>query len=232
MRTLLFDGSHGAAGDMILGSLLMQVDQKAFLEAMDGFSEIDIHIEPVHDQGVSGLSVSILPKKDIQERHLHDIMDIIEKSGLPRSAKDDGMAVFRKLAVVESNIHRVDMEKLHFHEVGALDSIGDIMGACLLFSMIGAERVLCSPLNLGSGKVRCAHGILDVPAPAVKALTEQVPTCQEGEGERTTPTAAALLSHFVTEFQDAPWDAAVSVGVGFGKRMYHNNYLRSCIIEE
>lgn len=230
MKTLYFDGSNGAAGDMILGSLLMQVDQRAFLEQMGGFPEIQVHIEPVRAGEIRGLSVSILPQKDIQERHLRDIIDIILTSKLPPSVISNGISVFQELAGVEAQIHQTKVEQLHFHEVGALDSIGDIMGACLLLDMIGANRIFCSPLNLGTGKVECAHGVLSVPVPAVRAILRGVPTRAQGEGEKTTPTGAILMRRFA-RFCVPEEFVPVSVGVGFGKRITKDggNYLKSVV---
>lgn len=228
MSVLFLDGINGISGDMTLGSLISHVNQDEFLSIMSSLAQIKIVIEPVEFNEIIGNSVQIHAKNDVQRRNLHDIINIINDSKLPSLAKENAVAIFNRLAVVEAKIHKVDIEKLHFHEVGAIDSIGDIAGAALLFEMIGAQKIIASPINLGSGKVNCAHGEMDVPVPAVRAMLDDVPTISVGNFERTTPTGLAILNHYVSSFSKRPESDISSIGNGFGDNS-KDSFLKSIL---
>ena len=133
--------------------------------------------------------------------------------------KADARAVYDLIAAAESRAHGRPVDQIHFHEVGTLDAVADVVGVCLLMERLNASRVVCSPVHVGSGYVRCAHGVLPVPAPATALILEGVPTYGGAvRGELCTPTGAALLKHFVTEFGDRPVMTARRIGYGMGKK--------------
>ena len=150
-----------------------------------------------------------------------DIRTIV--AGLPVSEKvrQDVLAVYQLIAEAESHAHNCPVEEIHFHEVGNMDAVADITGVCLLIEMIGADQILCSPVHVGSGHVRCAHGILPVPAPATAYLLRGIPSYSGSiNGELCTPTGAALLRHFVTRFVPMPVMATEKVGYGIGHKVF------------
>ena len=150
---------------------------------------------------------------------LQDIAAIIDGLDVSGRVKADAKAVYALIAGAESRVHGRPVEKVHFHEVGAMDAVADVVGVCLLMEQIGAESVCASPVHVGSGHVRCAHGILPVPAPATALLLEGIPTYGGSvQGELCTPTGAALLKYFVTSFGDRPVMAVQSIGYGMGKK--------------
>jgi uncharacterized protein (TIGR00299 family) protein len=150
---------------------------------------------------------------------LHEIGHIVEALAMPQKVKDDVLAVYGLIAEAESRAHGVPVEQVHFHEVGAMDAVADITAFCLLVDRLAPQRVLASPVHVGSGQVRCAHGILPVPAPATAHLLRGVPTYGGAvKGELCTPTGAALLKHFAAGFGDMPIMTAEAIGYGMGKK--------------
>ena len=147
------------------------------------------------------------------------ISHIIEHLNLPEEVKNDIVAVYRLIAEAESHVHGKTVEEIHFHEVGTADAIADIAGVCLLMHMIAPQKVIASPVHVGSGNVRCAHGILPVPAPATAYILQGLPIYSgDIRGELCTPTGAALLKHFVTEFKEMPVMRTSAIGYGMGKK--------------
>ena len=150
---------------------------------------------------------------------LHDICAIIEALDLPEAVKADSKAVYGRIAEAESKVHGRPVDHIHFHEVGTLDAVADVVGVCALMHEIAPEQVLVSPVHVGSGQVRCAHGVLPVPAPATALLLEGVPVYGgEIRGELCTPTGAALLVHFASDFGDMPAMTLEAVGYGMGTK--------------
>ena len=151
--------------------------------------------------------------------HMHDIEDIINGLSVSDKVKEDPLAVYRSIAEAESHAHGMEVSEIHFHEVGTMDAIADVVGVCLLMEMIGAERIYASPVAVGNGMVRCAHGILPVPAPATAYLLQGIPSyAGRMEGELCTPTGAALLKHFVQSFEGMPTMVTEKIGYGMGKK--------------
>ena len=155
--------------------------------------------------------------------HHHASMDgishIIEHLNLPDEVKKDVVAVYHLIAEAESHVHGKTVEEIHFHEVGTADAIADIAGVCLLMHMIAPQKTIASPIHVGSGNVRCAHGILPVPAPATAFILQGLPIYSGViKGELCTPTGAALLKHFVTEFKEMPVMRTAAIGYGMGKK--------------
>ena len=154
-----------------------------------------------------------------EHRGLREIRRLIRGSKLPAPVADDALAVFELLAVAEAKVHGTSLEDVHFHEVGALDAIGDIVAAASAFHLIGADEAWCSPIHVGCGTVRCAHGVLPVPAPATLELLKGMPTYSDGvRGELATPTGAALLRRFCKGFSAMPPLVVEAVGYGAGTK--------------
>ncbi|MBO5056268.1 MAG: nickel pincer cofactor biosynthesis protein LarC [Lachnospiraceae bacterium] len=155
--------------------------------------------------------------------HVHmgmqDILAIVEELALPEKIKTDIKNIYQLIARAESKVHGKEVTEIHFHEVGMMDAIADITGCVMLMHELGVERVITSPVNVGFGQVRCAHGILPVPAPATALLLEGIP-CYAGqiEGELCTPTGAAVLKYFTDEFSEMPQMAIQKIGYGMGKK--------------
>lgn len=151
--------------------------------------------------------------------HLSDITEIIGTLEISEKAKADALAVYGLIAEAESAVHGVPVTQIHFHEVGTMDAVADIVGVCLLMEELGVQKIVASPVHVGSGQVRCAHGILPVPAPATAHILRGVP-CYGGNivGELCTPTGAALLKHFVSAFDAMPVMTSEKIGYGMGKK--------------
>ena len=150
---------------------------------------------------------------------MEEIASIIEHLDVSGRVKKDALAVYRLIAEAESKAHGRPVSQVHFHEVGALDAVADVVGVCLLMETIGPDAVVASPILVGSGQVRCAHGILPVPAPATAQILQGGPVYGGAvRGELCTPTGAALLAHFADEFGPAPTMAAEKIGYGMGKK--------------
>lgn len=151
--------------------------------------------------------------------HVEDIDSLIHSLPVSDKVKEDATAVYRIIAQAESHVHGMDMKDIHFHEVGTMDALADVVGNCILFEMIDAERIYVSPIALGNGMVKCAHGILPVPAPATAYILEGIPTYSgRMEGELCTPTGAALLKHFGNVFDTQPSMKTEKIGYGMGNK--------------
>ena len=248
MKTLYFDCFAGAAGDMILGALIDagvpfdEVRRALGSLAVDGFS---VSVERVLKTGVSSLKFRVeetpatdsrLPTPDSQpstpdsrlpppdprpHRHYHlkHIYAAIAKSALSEAGKARATKMFQRLAEVEASIHGSTMDKVHLHEVGAVDSIIDIVGTVFAMEYLGAERVVVSPVNVGGGMVKTAHGLFPVPAPATVRLLGAMPTYSSGvQMETLTPTGALILSEYADSYGPMPAMTIVKVGYGAGDR--------------
>lgn len=202
MRVAYFDCVSGASGDMILGAL---VDAGVAPDALRAelatlpLSGWQIEVERVLRAGLAGTRVHVRSSGPQPHRHLADILAILERSGLPTADRERAARVFRALAEAEARVHGIALEEVHFHEVGAVDAIIDVVGAVVALRLLGVEQVYVSPLPLGSGTVRTAHGSLPVPAPATLALLTAAraplrPGTDEPAMELVTPTGAALLT--------------------------------------
>ncbi len=167
------------------------------------------------------------------ERNFGQIRELVESSGLSRNVKDIALEIFERLARAEGKIHNVPYEEVHFHEVGAVDSIIDIVGTAICIDMLKPDIIMASPVHLGGGFVKCQHGIFPVPAPATLELLQGIPVYSRGfMGELVTPTGAAILSTLCSDFVDFPSMVVEKVGYGLGKRDYEiPNCLRVCLGE-
>lgn len=164
------------------------------------------------------------------QRNFGEIRELIENSGLSRNAKDIALKIFEKLALAEGRIHGIPYDQVHFHEVGAVDSIVDIVGTAICVDMLKPDVIMASPVNMGSGFVRCQHGIFPVPAPATLELLKGIPVySKNARGELVTPTGAAILSALCTEFAEFPSMVVDKIGYGLGKKDFDiPNCLRVC----
>ncbi len=170
---------------------------------------------------------------DHSHSHTHHslprILALLDGLSLPEKVREDAKAVYRLLGDAESRVHGTPMEEIHFHEVGTMDAVGDIVAVCLLFHEIAPEEVLASPVHVGSGSVHCAHGILPVPTPATALLLQGIPFCGGPvSGELCTPTGAALLRYFVSRFEEKPIMTVETIGYGLGQKDFEQaNCLRA-----
>lgn len=215
-----FDGGAGASGDMMLGALVgVGVPLDVLAGAVD---RVDLGVmlrpEEVQRGGLGATKVHVDVPETRTIRHLPEILALLEPLDAP--VRDLAGAVFTRLAAAEAAVHRMPVEKVHFHEVGALDSIADIVGAAAGLVHLDLDRVACSPLSLGSGYGRGAHGPLPVPVPAVLALVEGSVPVQAGPApfESTTPTGAAIMVTVVDEWTAMPAMTVHATGMGAGSK--------------
>lgn len=228
MKTLYIDCGMGAAGDMLAAALLeLLPDKQAFLAQMNdlGLPGVEISAQRAVKCGITGthFRVAIQGREEDEHHHAHSglgqIRSLVEALPIPTMVKLDVLAVYRLIAQAESQVHGVPVEHIHLHEVGALDAVADITAVCLLLHQLDVEQIVASPVHVGSGSVRCAHGVLPVPAPATALLLQGIPSYGgEIAGELCTPTGAALLKHFVQKFGPQPMMATQAVGYGMGKK--------------
>ena len=222
MKTLYFDCFAGASGDMILGALIgVGVDQGALVNQLKllGVSGWQIDFERVDRSGISATYARVQTAHEHAHRHLADILKIIYDSKLSDRVKDRAARVFSHLAEAERRVHNQPVEKIHFHEVGALDAIIDICGAAIGFDLLGVERFACSPLRVGTGMAEMTHGRFPIPPPAVAELLKGKPIyAGEIEGEFVTPTGAAIITTVCAEFGPMPPIKVDANGYGAGTR--------------
>ncbi len=223
MKIAYFDCFSGASGDMILGSLMdagLPLEKLKAELAKLHLGHYDLGVEKVTKKGIAGSRAIVTVEEDHHHhhhRHLFDIQTIIEASELDDGIKKKALAVFMRLAEAEAKVHRADVESIHFHEVGAMDAIIDVVGAVAGLAAIGIEEFYCSAMNVGSGTVECAHGTLPVPAPATAELIRGFPVYSSGvQGELLTPTGAAILTTLAEGFGDMPAMVPDAVGYGAG----------------
>ena len=222
MRTAYFDCFSGVSGDMALGALIdAGLDFPAWKAELAklGVTGYAVTKKSVRDGALKGTSVTVDVRDDQPGRGYSDIKRLIADSELSSTVREKATKVFRRLAEAESRAHGVPVAKVHFHEVGAVDSIVDIVGTCLALKMLGVEKVVSSALNLGSGAVHFSHGTYPVPAPATAELIKGFPVYASDSGfEMTTPTGAALLTTLASSFGPMPQMTVGAIGHGFGKK--------------
>ena len=251
MKIVNFSSIGGASGDMILGALIglgadVNVIDLAIKELLPD-ENVTIRTEDTVSHGIAGLRAIVEIVEEHHHHHeenghhhhhhrkLNDILTLIEKSSLPDTVKTMSSAVFRNLAVAEAKVHGTTPEEIHFHEVGAVDSIADIVGSCLAFHMLGAEKIFLSPLPEGKGFLKCQHGIMPIPAPATAELmiSGKLQSFQTDEPfELVTPTGAALLATW-EKVPSGFTGATLSVSNSFGSRelQARPNLLRASLVE-
>ena len=237
MTTCYFDAFSGIAGDMTVGAL---IDAGANGEVViDCLNSLNLgatyRYEKTKRLGMAATKFYVDGGQQKEHRHLPHIAKIIEAaSALSPLAKQNAIAIFVKLGEAEAHAHGIPMDRVHFHEVGAVDSISDIVGACVAFELLGVDQIACSPINVGSGLVETEHGTLPVPAPATAQLLINKPIYSKGPAmELTTPTGAAIVATLATHFGSLPAMSIRSTGLGAGTADFkvQANVLRAVIGE-
>ena len=220
MKLAYFDCFSGISGEMTLGALVDAGCQLDLLRSSLAVLQVPgwtISTEKVWKNGMAATFVRVATEDQSKHRSLSAILEIIGKSQLSEQVKTSAAAIFRKLGEAEAAVHDVPLEKIHFHEVGAVDAIVDIVGACIGFEALGIERFACSALNVGGGTARMAHGVLPVPAPATAKLLQGKPTYSTGvQRELVTPTGAAIVATLCDRFGPQPPMSVSAIGYGAG----------------
>ncbi|MFQ7292743.1 MAG: nickel pincer cofactor biosynthesis protein LarC [Monoglobales bacterium] len=259
MRTLYLECNMGVAGDMLMAALLeLHPNKNRFIEKMNNLNlpGVVISSEPSSKCGITGTKIRVAVngheegvhhhdhhhsnETHVHEHHHHhehhgmnDIHKIIDKLNVPQKVKEDAESVYALIAEAESHAHGRPVDQIHFHEVGTMDAVADVIGVCLLIYDLAPEKIIASPICTGFGQVKCAHGILPVPAPATEYILRNIP-CYSGqtEGELCTPTGAALLKYFVKEFTRMPVMRTEKTGYGMGNKDFETaNCVRAMIGE-
>lgn len=243
MKTLYLDCSMGAAGDMLTAALLeLFPDPQAMVEELNhlGIPEVVFQRETAVKCGITGTYMRVKikgreeegddrehthgHKNHTHEHHSHNSLSKIahlvkDHVSLPSKVQEDIMAVYGLIAEAESKAHGVPVSQIHFHEVGTIDAVADIAAVCFLLHRLAPKRIIVSPIHVGSGQVACAHGILPVPAPATLHILKGAPIYGGSlRGELCTPTGAALLKYFATDFGSMPLMNVDTIGYGMGKK--------------
>ena len=248
MKTIYLDLQMGAAGDMLSAALFELLDEnqkEQFLKKINdaGIHGVSVSAEPSIKCGITGTHFTVLVNGEEEGEHehhhdhehhheeehhhehyhhhtsLHDIEHIVEHLEVSDFVKKNVIEVYNIIAQAESHAHGKPVTDIHFHEVGTMDAVADITCVCMLIEMLGADQIIASPINVGSGQVHCAHGILPVPAPATAFILQGIPTYNNQiKGELCTPTGAALLKHFVSSFGSMPPITTEKIGYGMGKK--------------
>lgn len=247
-KTLYLDCGMGAAGDMLTAALLeLLPNREAFTAELNALSipSVTFTTETVQKCGITGthMTVKVNGEEESENMHahahehmhtseqiahhhrhhhhsgMHEISHIIDDLPVSNQVKANVRAVYALIAEAESHVHNKPVTEIHFHEVGTMDAVADITAVCLLMERLAPEQVVVSPIHVGSGQVKCAHGILPVPAPATAYILRGVPIYGGSiQGELCTPTGAALLRHFATKFGDMPVMKTTAIGYGMGKK--------------
>lgn len=253
MNILYFDCFAGVSGDMVIGALIdLGVDFQELRQALYGLDlgdytitatptercqiraiKFDVHLNHTHDHHKHSHHEHL--HEHHEHRGLREIQTLIKGSKLSQRVKEQSLAIFQRLAEAEGRVHGLAPEEVHFHEVGAVDAIVDIVGACIGFEMLGIDQFICSPLRVGYGQVRCAHGLYPIPAPGTCELLKGLPIyAGELEGEFVTPTGAAIISTLCSKYGRMENLRPVRTGYGAGERKYPDfpNALRLILSEE
>lgn len=237
MKALIFNPFSGAAGDMILGCALdLGADRKAIKELVEASTSVSMEIREVVKKGIKALDVRIkVPDKE-PARTYPELVDIIKAAKLPAMVETSVLDIFLKMAESEASVHgQPDLDRLHFHEVGQSDALADVIGSSAAIHALSCDSVYCMPINVGSGTVQCAHGILPVPAPATLELLKKGKLYFRGGSEKKellTPTGAAILAHFARSVESFPQGRTISIGYGAGdSEMAGPNVLQGVLSE-
>jgi uncharacterized protein (TIGR00299 family) protein len=220
MNLAYFDCFSGISGDMTLGALVDAGCDVARLRSELQALQVpgwELSAEKVWKNGMAATYAKVKTEEQRAHRSLTEVLEILRRSDLPPRVRDRARAVFQKLGEAEARVHDVPLEKIHFHEVGAVDAIVDIVGACIGFHALGIDKFACSPLNVGGGTTKMAHGVLPVPAPATANLLQGKPTYSNGvQRELVTPTGAAIVATLCDTFGPQPPMTVSAIGYGAG----------------
>ncbi len=233
MRTLYLECNAGVSGDMLLGALADLLDNPSEIKQMiesAGIPGIEVMVHPKEMNHIKGNKVEVLVHGQPEGHHhghshshrsLAEVLDIINGLKIPDSVKHHATKIYEDIAKAESEAHGTSVGEVHFHEVGMLDAIADVVGSCLLIHELAPDMIVSSPLRTGYGYVDCAHGKLPIPAPATALLLRDVPNyAGDLEGEFTTPTGAAIIGHFAEDYGQRPRMTIQKIGMGMGDREF------------
>ncbi|MGM0876797.1 MAG: nickel pincer cofactor biosynthesis protein LarC [Bacillota bacterium] len=241
MKTLYFDCFSGISGDMTIGALIDMGGDPHILQKeltkLNIETEYNLKWEKVVKKGVSATKFDVILTQHEashddhhhHHRHYSDIVEMINNADLHENVTAMALNIFEKIGRAEAKIHNMPFEKVHFHEVGAVDSIIDIVGTCILIDSLGISQIVSSPVPVGNGRIRIAHGLYPVPAPATLEVLKGIPIHRTDiKGELTTPTGAGILSALVNEFGTMPSFIVEAIGYGAGTKDFpdHPNVLR------
>lgn len=243
----------GASGDMLMSSLIeLLPNPQFFLDKMRSLNipNVKINMEKVSKCGILGTHIHVVVNgmeelnQDIYtngNNHIHqcrhnsttieDIERIVSNLDLSEKVIKDVLEVYHIILEAESHVHGKDVKEVHFHEVGTIDAVTDIIGVCLLMEMLSPQKVICSPINTGYGQVKCTHGVLPIPAPATAYILKDIPIYSGNiQGELCTPTGASLIKYFATDFQYMPTMCVEKIGYGMGSKDFNQaNCIRAMI---
>ncbi len=236
MRICYFDAFSGIAGDMTVGALIdAGAPCEDVISALRSLAiPAEFAVEKTKRAGIAASKFHVRASDDKKHRHLPHILEMIARADASDRAKQNAASVFQRLGEAEAAVHGTPIEKVHFHEVGAIDSISDIVGACVALDLLGVDEVHASAINVGGGTAKMAHGELPVPAPATAILLKDKPIYSRGpEVELTTPTGAAIIAALAKNVGRMPAMRATSIGYGAGDRDFKDqpNVLRAMIGE-
>ena len=235
---LYFDIIGGISGDMTLASLLdLGVPKEIFLPELNKLNmdnEFEIEIDYKYENGIKGTKVNVITKEQHCHRNLIDVYDIIDNSRLNNNIKERAKEIFMIVAKAEAKVHGTTIDKIHFHEVGAIDSIVDIVGSCILLDLLNIDKVYSTSVPLGSGFIQCAHGVIPAAAPATVEILKNIPVkFNHVKGECTTPTGAAIIKTICDEFIDELDFNTKKIGYGVGHKKFEKpNILRVALAQE
>lgn len=246
MKTLYLECNMGAAGDMLTAALYgLLPDPEGYLKTLNalGIPGISFTAEKAQSRGLSGTHMKVTVhghEEDEPEHHHHHhstlgaISELIGGLNLPEEVTRRALSVYNRIAQAEAQVHGAPVELVHFHEVGAMDAVADVTAVCYAMYLIKPDRVVVSPIHTGFGFTTCAHGRMPVPAPATALLLQGAVICAgDVEGELCTPTGAALLQEFATEYGEMPALRLKALGIGLGKKEFSvPNCLRAFLGEE
>ncbi|MGN0162804.1 MAG: nickel pincer cofactor biosynthesis protein LarC [Candidatus Ornithomonoglobus sp.] len=233
MKTMYIECNMGAAGDMLTAALLeLCPEPEVMIDKLNALNipNVTYKSEKAVKCGIAGTHVEVLVDGTVEDEHSHkhshhhhtgmqDIEHIINNLDVGQAVKEDAIAVYKLIAEAESHAHGCEITEIHFHEVGTMDAVADVVGACLLMNEINPDKIIVSPVHVGSGTVRCAHGILPIPAPATAFILKDIPIYGgKIRGELCTPTGAALLKHFADSFGEMPVMRVKGIGYGMGTK--------------
>lgn len=254
MKTLFLECNMGAAGDMLVSSLIeLLPNPDDFIDKLNNLNIPKVRFKKSKTQkcGIAGTHVEVLIDGDSEDEHMHEhkhnhshehrhhhtgmqeIENIIRGLDIPDKVCADALSVYKLIAEAESHAHGCEISQIHFHEVGTMDAVADVVAACMLIYELAPDEIIASPVNVGSGQVKCAHGVLPVPAPATAYILRGTPIYSgDIKSELCTPTGAALLKYFVSEFKNMPVMTISKIGYGMGTKDFESaNCLRAMLGE-
>ncbi len=222
MKVLYYDCFAGISGDMHLSALvdLYGSDEEIKELIHNIFSgEVEIEFKNVNKKGINSKKLIVIEKNKPKDyRHLHDIENLIQSSNLSDFVKKKSLKILNTIATAEAKVHDIPIERVHFHEIGAVDTIVDVVGAAFLVEKLNIDKIFSSNIEVGSGTIKIEHGIFPVPAPATAEILKDIPLTQKASGEATTPTGAAIIKTFVNEFKFPEKLRINKIGYGAGER--------------